>query len=227
MKDTSFYSENGKKGGIAHQQNMIKVYNDNPNYCKQCGKKIEIKDGEIPSLTRQRHYCSKECRSKHQSEIMSGNQLGKKYKNSYCLNCGKELNSHQGKYCCNDCQQEYKYKQYIERWKSGLEDGMSGSYQMSNYLIRYIKEKYNNKCCKCDWCEINPTTGKIPLEVHHKDGDYTNNNEDNLELLCPNCHSLTATYKNALNHKGRQGRNKYYDNNKKNSESTLLSLESA
>ena len=59
----------------------------------------------------------------------------------------------------------------------------------------------------------NPTTGKIPLELHHKDGDYSNNDEDNLELLCPNCHSLTATYKNALNHTGRKGRSKYYKEN--------------
>ena len=39
---------------------------------------------------------------------------------------------------------------------------------------------------------------------------YKNNNEDNLILLCPNCHSLTSTYKGAnLNH-GRKSRKKYY-----------------
>ena len=57
---------------------------------------------------------------------------------------------------------------------------------------------------------MNPFTRNVPLETHHKDGDYTNNNEDNLELLCPNCHSLTDTYKNSFNHKGRKGRSKYY-----------------
>lgn len=227
MKDTDFYRENGIKGGIANKINRINAYNDNPNYCKQCGKKIEIRDGEIPSLTRQRHYCSKECRSQHQSEVMSGNQLGKKYKNAYCLNCGKELKRYQGKYCCNACQTEYQYKQYINRWKDGIENGMSGLYQLSSHLIRYIKEKYDNKCCRCGWCEVNPTTGKVPLEVHHVDGDYTNNDENNLELLCPNCHSLTDTYKNAQNHIGRQGRDKYYQNNMENNESTLPSLESA
>lgn len=144
---------------------------------------------------------------------MKGNTLGKKYKESHCLNCDKELNRHQGKYCSNKCQKEYQYKKYIERWKSGLENGMSGLYQLSNYIEKYIKEKYDNKCCKCGWNEINPFTNNIPLEIHHKDGDYTNNDEDNLELLCPNCHSLTDTYKNALNHEGRKGRNKYYEYN--------------
>ena len=130
----------------------------------------------------------------------------------FCLNCGKPLNKRQMKYCSNNCQCEYEYNEFIKKWKSGLENGMRGSYQLSNHIIRYIKEKYNNQCCKCGWNKINPVTGNSPLEVHHKDGDYTNNDEDNLELLCPNCHALTDTYKNALNHKGRQGRDKYYKN---------------
>jgi hypothetical protein len=48
----------------------------------------------------------------------------------------------------------------------------------------------------------------LPLEIHHKDNDYRNNNEENLELLCPNCHALTEGYKGA-NSKGREGRDKY------------------
>ena len=39
--------------------------------------------------------------------------------------------------------------------------------------------------------EINPYTRTIPLEIHHKDGNYLHSVEDNLMLLCPNCHSLT------------------------------------
>ena len=212
MKDDNYYKEIGKKGGLALRKRRIDEYNRNPNYCKQCGAKIKIKNGEVPSVTRQRNFCSKECKSKHQSEIMMGNSLRKKDdKEMYCLNCGKELNKRQRKYCSSICRTDYQYKHYINRWKLGMENGMRGSYQMSNYLIRYIKEKYNNKCCKCGWDKVNPSTKKSPLEIHHKDGDYANNNEDNLELLCPNCHSLTSTYKNALNHEGRQGRKKYYD----------------
>ena len=130
----------------------------------------------------------------------------------FCLNCGKELTRKQNKYCSNDCQRDFQYKKYINDWKNGLVDGLRGEYQLSSYIHKYIREKFNNKCCLCGWDKINYTTGQSPLEVHHKDGDYKNNKEDNLELLCPNCHSLTNTYKNALRHQGRQGRNKYYKN---------------
>lgn len=130
----------------------------------------------------------------------------------YCLNCGKEFHgSHNNqKFCNGKCQHDYAYKQYIEHWKNGKETGIIGRYSISKYLRRYIFEKFNNKCCKCGWNEINPYTGNIPLEVEHKDGDYTNNLEDNLELLCPNCHSLTSTYKGANRGKGRTSRSKYY-----------------
>ena len=35
----------------------------------------------------------------------------------------------------------------------------------------------------------------IPLELHHKDGDRTHNELNNYELLCPNCHALTDSYR--------------------------------
>ena len=71
-------------------------------------------------------------------------------------------------------------------------------------------ERANNKCEKCGWHELNSFTNKVPLELHHKDGDYRNNTEENLELLCPNCHSLTETYRGCNTNKStRKGREKY------------------
>lgn len=70
-------------------------------------------------------------------------------------------------------------------------------------------EKYNAKCCRCGWSEVNQYTGNIPLEIEHIDGNYLNNNEENLILLCPNCHSLTSTYKGANKGHGRKDRGKY------------------
>lgn len=113
------------------------------------------------------------------------------------------------KYCCNQCQKDFEYKNYIKRWKEKKESGLKGKYQLSNYIQRYIKEKYNNKCAQCGWNEINFFTGHSPLEIEHIDGNYENNSEENLILLCPNCHSLTSTYKGANKGKGRKERNKY------------------
>ncbi len=127
-----------------------------------------------------------------------------------CLNCEKEIKKN-NKYCSNFCQKEFQYKEYINRWKNNNESGLKGQYQISNHIKTYLFEKYNNKCARCGWGEKNNFTNKIPLEVDHIDGNYKNNKEDNLILLCPNCHSLTSTYKGANLNYGRKGRNKYND----------------
>lgn len=186
------------------REESLKMYYDNPNICQYCGKIIKVKENEKVSDVRKKSFCNRECASKA--------RIGTHYKRKeirYCLNCGKRLNRVNAKYCSNECQHEYQYKEYIRRWKQGLESGLMGKYYISGHIERYIKEKYNNQCCICGWHEVNPYTGKIPLEIHHDDGDYTNNTEDNLKLLCPNCHSLTSTYKNAGNHDGRKERSKY------------------
>lgn len=127
----------------------------------------------------------------------------------YCLNCGNKIEKKGHKFCCNVCQREYEYKSYIERWKNGEENGLSGEYNLSKSIRRYLLDKNNNKCEKCGWGEENPHTHTVPLEIHHIDGDYTNNKENNLQVLCPNCHALTETYK-SHNKNGRKGRKKYY-----------------
>ena len=121
----------------------------------------------------------------------------------YCKNCGKELNERHKVFCDNHCQGDYEYKEFIEAWKNGVVNGLRGKYSISNHIRRYLFEKYEGKCQLCGWGETNPITNKVPLEVHHIDGDFKNNAEDNLQLLCPNCHSLTTTFKR-LNKEGRK-----------------------
>ena len=98
------------------------------------------------------------------------------------------------KFCSHKCHQEYKYKNFIEKWKKGYDKGVIGKCGVSKYIRLYLFEKHNNKCEICGWGKENPITHKIPLQIHHIDGDCTNNSEDNLQLLCPNCHSLTDTF---------------------------------
>jgi hypothetical protein len=49
---------------------------------------------------------------------------------------------------------------------------------------------------RCEACDLTRWRGRpIPLELDHIDGDRTNNELQNLRLLCPNCHALTPTYR--------------------------------
>lgn len=123
----------------------------------------------------------------------------------FCLNCGEKLKEHQKKYCSNKCQKEYQQKEWEEKWFAGEDSGnCNGEWPSIKHRVRtYLFKKYNNKCSRCGWSEINPYTGKIPLEVEHIDGNAENTTPENVTLLCPNCHSLTPTYKGANIGKGR------------------------
>ena len=127
------------------------------------------------------------------------------YKKHPCINCQKETNN--PKYCSIKCQVEHKQKVWEEKWLSGE---ISGFYETNhwgdtpNRIRNYLFRIHNSKCSRCGWSEINPYTNKIPLEVEHIDGNYKNNRPENLTLLCPNCHSLTKTFRGLNKGNGRK-----------------------
>lgn len=164
--------------------------------CLFCGKELNKRS--------QKNFCSSSCATSYNNlgVVRNGTE-----KNHYCLECDKKLTQSQNKFCSIKCQLQYNYESYIKKWKNGEENGLKGEYGISNYIRHYLIEKNNKQCQLCGWNELNIFTNKIPLEVHHIDGNYLNNNEENLQILCPNCHALTNTYKSA-NKKGRKGRKK-------------------
>ena len=165
----------------------LERYNKNPKLCLQCGKKLEY-------LKRDNDFCN------HSHAALYNNSHRKigEY-NNHCKNCNKVFNF-KGKvfrkdFCNLKCLSDYNQKLWIIKWLSGEDDGTSGRTATSKRIKRYFIEKHGNKCMRCGQGEVNPHTNNVPIELHHKDGKHTNNKEENLELLCPNCHSLTGTYK--------------------------------
>lgn len=61
-------------------------------------------------------------------------------------------------------------------------------------LKRYLF-KYNIKQEICECCKNSEWMGqKIPLQLHHINGNRLDNRIENLQLLCPNCHAQTDNY---------------------------------
>jgi len=120
---------------------------------------------------------------------------------SICTYCNiKFIHSHSsyGKYCSNRCQQDYQNKIIIENWLEGNDKGYKVGYRIKKPIRDFLLKESNYSCSECGWNKVNPKSGTIPLEIDHIDGDCTNNKKENLKVLCPNCHSLTPTWK-ALN----------------------------
>ena len=100
-------------------------------------------------------------------------------------------------YCGTRCQQDDAYQRFVQAWLAGEVAGVGSWATLSRYVRRYLLLT-QGFCSQCGWAERHPVTGKIPLHIDHIDGDWRNNRPDNLRLLCPNCHALTASY-GALN----------------------------
>jgi len=131
--------------------------------------------------------------------------------NKVCLNCGKPTNN--PKFCSVICSGTYIRKELIEQWLAGEIDGTSKSGHAS-YVKFFLLDKYKSKCSICGWGKMNPHTKTIPLEVEHIDGNAYNNKPENVTLICPNCHSLTKTFRGANVGNGRRTYlKKYYIKN--------------
>lgn len=174
-------------------QEIGRIYGVSGTYIKKVAKKFDI-----PVEPRR---------------VINPNETFKKgtAKKGVCLNCGNEFIlylSSSGKFCCHQCSVEYRKKQLIQNWKNGLHSGTC-AFTCSNFIKTYMLEKVGYKCEKCGWGEENPYTHKIPLQIHHIDGNSLNNEENNLQVLCPNCHTLTENF-GSRNKNAPNGKSQYY-----------------
>lgn len=130
--------------------------------CLICKKNFE----HISSRCNKAKYCSRKCYNISQKN---------KGKTEYiCFHCHKKFighAAHKRKYCSKKCVGKESKKTFKPNYTT-VRKAM-----ISRELIK--------SCNRCGYDkEI-----KI-LGVHHKDRNRNNNNISNLEVLCPNCHSL-------------------------------------
>lgn len=161
--------------------------------CSVCNKGLR----RNPSKIQSKIFCSKHCKDSAAKRTTS------------CLNCSVEIN-HKSKYCSADCYQQFKNRRLIESWLNGTWNARTGKFgeELSHTIRNYLLNKANYSCSKCTWNSINPKTGNSPLTINHKDGNPLNNDRSNLEVLCPNCHSLTPNYGSLNLGNGRKKRRK-------------------
>lgn len=82
--------------------------------------------------------------------------------------------------------------------KYPLQDILNGKYPYypsSKLKTRLIREGLKES--KCESCDIIDWNGKpLTMQLHHKDGNHYNQALENLEILCPNCHTQTDNHGN-------------------------------
>lgn len=150
--------------------------------CKQCGKVFTEKYSKYSSGD----FCCRKCASAYSHSFVDRKKLSKTMKELY-KNKPELLNNVLSKEV-----REKQLKTFNETIKNRI---MSKSWdELSEELIK--KRLFYEQNGKCNRCGLSEWLGKpISLELEHKDGNHYNNSRENVELLCPNCHSQTDTYR--------------------------------
>jgi hypothetical protein len=145
--------------------------------CKKCGKEFEPVKGLI-------NYCSLECRN---SRTWSEEDRTKKSTSAKSSEKVRITNTNRPeefwKKIANTRKENHK-KQILKSEYCDL------SFESLRFRILYEQENKCNSCGLDKWLGEN-----IILELEHKDGNNKNNDRHNLEMICPNCHSLTQTWR--------------------------------
>ena len=83
------------------------------------------------------------------------------------------------------------HKESRKTWQELLVSNCSNSLKRKRLIEDKVKEE------KCEICGLSEWMGKpIPLELHHKDLNHYNNDINNLQILCANCHMQAHNYCN-------------------------------
>lgn len=118
--------------------------------------------------------------------------------------CGRRCAETQRFFCSLKCMHHLNREMRFAQFMRGE---FPPTVQVTPMLRRFIIRNLGMEACmQCGWAKRHPITGRIPVEVEHRDGDWRNNKPENLTLLCPNCHSLTSTYRGLNKGRGRAER---------------------
>ena len=161
-----------------------------------CNKSYETKD-------RRSKFCSRSCAG-FGNQQTKGHRISSKIpvpcKSKICT----ELTTNPA-YCSLSCQ-------HTEQWLNKKIEIEKGNVSDPKTLRKYFFEKQGTNCLLCN---RNSWEGKaIPLVLDHIDGDSSNNNINNLRLICPNCDALLPTFKNRNKGNGRHSRRERYSEGK-------------
>jgi len=162
------------------------------NKCNECS--VEIPNG--------RKFCGSSCAATYNNRVYPKRTNGRT--KPKCLSCDKILDSYKKKYCDTKCQHNKQLKDLFAKVANEEFDNLGNKASIDRTSKRYLIQLHGEKCMKCGWDIKNKWTNKVPIELNHIDGNPENHSLSNLELVCPNCHSLSEFTKSRG--KGRKWR---------------------
>lgn len=88
-------------------------------------------------------------------------------------------------------------KPWMSSRKISIDEILEGKHpQFQAFKLKQKLFKTGKKKNECEVCGLNEWNGKtIECELHHLNGNHNDHRFDNLQIICPNCHSQTETFR--------------------------------
>lgn len=157
--------------------------------CKHCKNSFYTNE-------KRKVFCDRSCSATF-NNLRRGNKPMVKCQSPLCSRKIFDRGNNQ-KYCASQCRQA----DLLRKWFDG--EWVPEAKEFPSWLREFL---IIGGCSKCQWNEVNPLTGRSPVQIDHINGNSSDHSRKNIQALCPNCHSLTTTY-GALN-KGRGRKHRY------------------
>ena len=183
----------GVATGIQSRQHVLDKYYKNPNKCKECGKIIEVKNGQQVSEARKKQFCNHICAGKHNYKNLNlpfSRRISTKIK-KYCQKCHIEIFGKPQH--CRDCTKSIRF----ETLTKGDLFKTRKNWQCARSMIQKNARKDFSKSGKPAICEVKWCNYALFIEVCHKKpvSEFDDNTLikdinaiENLSSLCRNHH---------------------------------------
>ena len=183
----------------ASRERALREYYKNPNYCLHCHSVILVPINDGVYSARHQKFCSVKC------SVAYNKLLKPSGRNKLCSICGKPLCLENSSGMCSKCLKKHKDEERIRIWKETGDTGCVATSTLKNCIRDYIFHQQEGMCAIChmkaEWNGM-----ELHFILDHFDGDASNNDEDNLRLICPNCDSQLDTYKSRNKNSARSHR---------------------
>ena len=173
------------------RKRSVKSYYNDPNYCKECGDVIELRDDQCPAEAYKQKFCSRSCSAKHNNSERRRYDWDKVQKHHNKVNSVKKTVSHFGMV-------PMTWYKAVERGdvEPNIDKSKKPLHELEN-RSSVRKRIVNNDLLpyECFECGIDEWRGEsLSLHLDHINGNPDDHRLENLRWLCPNCHSQTDDY---------------------------------
>lgn len=152
-------------------KNRLYNYYSECTYCKKPYKKQKAH----AEGAKQEFYCSTKCYNLHNSKIkLNCSHCNIEFYRNKC-EINKRTKNKNINFCSREC------KDAAVHYMNEIRPAHYGTSE--DYRIKALR-LLPNLCNNCGFNNF------LALEVHHKDHNRSNNNINNLEILCANCHTI-------------------------------------